>query len=439
MVAALTGCSEDPFSGDPFPIPFDRSSGAVLLPVKHGSSRVLAAVDVMAPITIVEPATADTPVRRSNKSLTLLAPRPDVAADCTSDDCFLARARFTADVFELHACEGECQIGAEGDARAIGAIIGADALASDAIRFDFAQNQMFVLPDVAGADSARNRLCDGVLQTPFRGGGTLFIDGAEVLFGGRRIAIGACLVPPLEDPSVDLDTPPPLGGGDALFVLSTGIGVSLLGVSAYRRLLEALGPDAGLAPIDDGASRDGTVVLPSGAITGWKRALPRIALVATTGSNPRGPCRELYTHRLMTRRNCRASDPVRCPCSSGDTHCGVPATIELSPTEAIPILVVADEEPTLQSLRAELRPDEAEVDGILGTDALASLVVDIDYPHNRVLARCADPSQCLVRPQLGDGDPKHRARVQACLPDGGVEVVVDAGEPDAADTEPVAR
>ena len=69
----------------------------------------------------------------------------------------------------------------------------------------------------------------------------------------------------------------------------------------------------------------------------------------------------------------------------------------------------------LQGLRTELRPDRPEVDGILGTDALRTLELDIDYPHARLLARCVAPFECSARVTLSDDAA--RRYVRGCLDD----------------------
>jgi hypothetical protein len=68
------------------------------------------------------------------------------------------------------------------------------------------------------------------------------------------------------------------------------------------------------------------------------------------------------------------------------------------------VAIIADTHPLIQGLRAELRPDVGEVDGLLGMDVLRSLEVDLDYPNERIILRCADPTdaRCLVRPRVGD-------------------------------------
>jgi len=93
--------------------------------------------------------------------------------------------------------------------------------------------------------------------------------------------------------------------------------------------------------------------------------------------------------------------PLDCPCKDGKLFCAVPGILELMPASpaSINLLVVPDTDMTLQALRAELRPDQPEVDGILGTEVLSNAEIDVDYPHDRLLARCTG-STCLARPQF---------------------------------------
>src|SRR5262249_46589080 len=143
----------------------------------------------------------------------------------------------------------------------------------------------------------------------------------------------------------------------------------------------------------------GEVFLPSGPIVGHLATIPNLALVARASTSGTA-CRHVYAHHLLEDHNC---DPTSedCPCSkddddNGDGFCSQPAVVELNPAAGLPVLVIADDEPTLQALRAELRPDQPEVDGILGTSALTALEMDVDYPHDRVLARCTT-ADCSMR------------------------------------------
>ncbi|MCE9573631.1 MAG: hypothetical protein K8W52_10785 [Deltaproteobacteria bacterium] len=406
IALGLTGaaCSTDTFSGDAFPIHVDVSAGPLMVHLRPsggiGAGEALpATLDVLAPFTLIDSGDPRT-ITREDITVTLLGLRAPGSTD------LVARAQFDVGAVALHPCGASddptpvppCTVGDPAAPTAISAVLGADALAGDAVRLALASSNVYVVPDIAGDDASRTRECDAVFPSPFRGGGTLSLGGTEVSFPGRRIAIGACLgaAPAAVNP---LDR-----GTNALLVLSTGLGPTLLSASAYKRYCQVAAH--GCDPDPSGLPR-ATALLPSGAITGGAAQLPALALVATPTSNARGPCQDLYaSHALVA--DCVTTGPL-CPTSGG--VCGAPAAVELS--TPIDIIVVDDADPTLQALRAELRPDQAEVDGIVGTRALAALELDIDYPHGRMLARCVDGS-CALRPRLVTCN--YLPDVKACLP-----------------------
>jgi hypothetical protein len=305
-------------------------------------------------------------------------------------------------VISLHPCQGDatCVVGPEAAPREYNAIIGADALAGDAVRLRLGFDQVRILADVAGGEVERTEACDAVFPSPYRGGGTLVIGGTELSFAGRRVTMQTCLG---ADPDPEL--PQASRGADALMLISTGIGTSLLGESAYARY--RLVRDTAL-PLDQLPLA--TVNLPSGPITGRQTTIDRMALVARSSSTPRAPCRHVFAHHLLLQRDCMLGDD--CPCENGEEFCPIPAVVELAPAAGLEVLVISDDEPTLQALRTELRPDQPEVDGIIGTNALRSAELDIDYPHARVLARCTS-SECVTRPALPERTD--RSRVAACI------------------------
>ena len=424
LVAALGGCTlitdsflTNDFSGDPFPINVDTTSGAIMVGLRQaGADDRVAVLDLLSPITVIDQDPKLDP-SLSYVDLTLLgAAAPGGPIDLSTA---VPRARFPeAQLVSLHPCTNECDpsgpsdpscdpdqcnVGTAAAPHAFQAIIGADALAGDAVRLRLADSQIFVLPDVGGNDRGRSLNCDAVFDSPYRGGGTLVFPTTELAFGNRRITLQACL---------GQDQPPPAGpalrqhGADVLFVVSTSIGISILGESAYERYRladpEANAPELATLPIT-------SVYLPSGVVTGHRATLDRLALVATSTSNALSPCRQVYAHRLLTTYKltdaaCKIDpntgiSPRDCPCKDGTLFCAVPGILELTPQAGIDLLVVADTDVTLQALRAELRPDQPEVDGILGADVLRNAEIDVDYPHDRLLARCTG-STCLARPQF---------------------------------------
>jgi len=391
------------FSGDAFPIAVDTRSGAVLVGVREDGMDRRAVLDVLSPVTVIDPG-PDAPPTVGTADLTLLGER---AGTLGMPD--LPRARFTGkQVLRIHPCDDRsdpCIVGSPtaGTATPYGALLGADTLAGDALRMRLGSDQIFVLADVGGDELDRSEACDAVFPSPYRGGGTLVIAGTEVQFSGRRVTLQVCLG---TDPSDQITQS--ARGADVLMVMSTSIGPSMISESAYERYRVArpAAPALATLPVVE-------VALPSGPVAGRLTTIDKLALVARSSSSPRAPCRQVYAHHLLSDHDCGASD-LDCPCEGGPTFCAVPGMVELDRTGlGHELLVVSDADPTLQALRTELRPDQQEVDGILGTSALRDVEVDVDYPHNRVLARCSSaPPACVTRPALSA--PTDRPHVAAC-------------------------
>ncbi len=437
-LASLAGCTlitdsflTNEFSGDAFPVHVETRSGAIVVGLRQDARPDREVVlDLLSPVTLTDPGFA-TPPSVSYVNLTLLG------ADGPGGALLRPRARFVdAQLISLHPGEDECQrqacgaddtdcdplqcyVGTPDAPRPFAGILGADILAGDAVRLRLGDDQLFILPDIGGSNRGRTLSCEAVFTSPYRGGGTLVIGGTELPFGGRRITMQACLGadPDPRADAVEADLRP--RGSAALFVMSTSIGISILNESAYQRYLVAH-PEDPVEPVTPG-----TVYLPSGPVNGRVVHIDRLTLLASGTSNPLSPCRQVYAHRLLTahgpidQRLCapdgEAADNINtfdCVCKNDSEFCDAPAMLELAPPDRIALLVVPDTEPTLQALRTELRPDQAEVDGLLGIDVLRTAEIDIDYPHDRLVARCAAEG-CTARPQLAV--PEHRAQILSCL------------------------
>lgn len=398
--AALAGCSlitdsfaTNDFSGDPFPILIDLQTGAVTVGLREdGKPDRVALLDVLSPVTLVDPG-PDAPQSIRTADLTLLG------RSAASGLLDVPRARFGgAELLSLHPCADEsCVAGPLGAARPYDAILGANVLAGDALRLRLGDGLMYLLADVGGGERDRTYVCDAVFPGPYRGGGTLIVNHTEVSFGGRRVTLQACLG---DDPTQPAQI---ARGADALLVMSTGIGASLLSEAAYKRYVEAR-KQAQATPLPPPleALPEATLFLPSGPVTGRRATINRLALAAASSSSPRAPCRQVYAHHQQTRNaSCTITETDDWPCPDRDPFCSVPAVVELAPAAGIDVLVVSDGDATLQALRTELRPDQPEVDGILGAGAIRSAEIDVDYPHNRVLMRCSS-DECTTRPAFAE-------------------------------------
>jgi hypothetical protein len=482
-LSGLGGCSlildsflTNDFSGDPFPTNVDTTTGAIMVGLHAQSSPAddnrAAVLDLLSPITVIDSGPLSTPAVSYTDLVMLGVATPGSTTE-------VARARFPgSQLVALHPCpdtlddgspNADCLIGPPGQTRAFGGIIGADVLAGDAVRLRLGNDQIFVLADVGGSDQSRALSCDGVFSSPYRGGGTLSIAGTELPFGNRRITLQACLSAdpqpshpadaasqhpddpqlPITDTDVRAVFPDATDscsrmasrkqvfdslrpqGTDALFVVSTGIGISILGAAAYERYVEnAKAANRDATPLD--ALPDGAVYLPSGRVDGKRTTIDGLWLVGASSSNVLAPCRQVYAHRVMSALGpidpdsfdtCKTDTGISMsadiyripsPCKDSSSFCPVPTILEVNPTAGIDILVVDDTNATLQALRAELRPDQPEVDGILGTDALRTVELDVDFPHDRMLARCPG-GNCIVRPPLADsGD---RCQFNRCIKD----------------------
>lgn len=402
---ALAGCDyltssfeTNEFSGDWYPIEIDRSSGAVIVGVRDGGEPAVrrAVLDVLSPLTLIDRG-ANAPVSVDSTNLTILGART------AGGELDLPRAVITdQQVVTFHPCRTpECVVGTEAAPAPFNALLGVNAFSGEALRLRLADDQIFILPGIAGSDLHLARSCDAVFDSPFWGGGTLLLGGTEVGFSNWRIAIDACIAPKPERLLAQSAR-----GVNALFVLSTGLGPSLLGRTAYERYRAN---DPTLPTVE--SLPEETVLLPSGPIVGSRTTLPSLALVGNSTSNPAAPCQQMWASHLLAAHDCRLGDD--CPCPPGDAFCPIPAVVEVAPLAGLTVLIVPDSDQTLQSLRAELRSDQPEVDGILGSEAIEALQLDIDVVHNRLVMRCIDRTTCGARVAL----PNRQARsyVNGCL------------------------
>lgn len=384
LLVTVAACSGDGPDIDPFPIAIDRSAGPTILAASldDTATPVAAVIDTLSPVTVFRDATAGTDLDRVSADLTLYA----VTA---TGEPTVPRARFSSvAVFGGNPCADAdpCMLGDDTASRAVSAIIGNDVLGRTAVRIDYAASTLTFFPDIAGSSDVVGETCAAVIGAPYAGGGTIIVDGTEVDVSGRRPVLGACA-------NFAEDNAVAARGTDLVLVMSTAVGPTLLAESAYRRYATQSGAPA-LATLPTG-----TVELTAGSVEVKLGTIDGLSLVGQE-SDERGPCTEVYANRLMRRDAC--ADPTEnideCPCPEDDDFCRTAAVVDL--TTSVRVAIVADDHRLLQGLRAELRPAYADIDGILGTEALTSLSVDLDYPNSRLILRCQEPAECLARPAI---------------------------------------
>lgn len=441
MALFLVGCSSGSTPVPPFPMPVDLDAGPVLIGISTTGTDAgpwTAVVDTLSPLSVVDVGRlAGVPVPEAPRRHRL-----DLVLHGLGVQGAVPQVRFGGvSVLDLYPCGADgdtdpaCLVGLTGQETPVHAVLGADLLARGAVRFAFAASRMFFFPDITGSNEDRTGLCEAVFESPFHGGGTMVLGGAEVSYSGRRIALGGCvyqeeLAGCSYGKALIADT-----DLDGQFLVSTGLAISVVSERFYERY-QAF---TGAPPLADLPAT--MLHMPSGAIPVHLGEMRNLALVGQVNQN-RGPCTERCTNACLHWKISDGAadagptdDAGVCPAeSTSATRAG--ATIDLRGPFAVAI--ASDALPLLQALRDELRPELPEIDGILAPSALMPLVVDVDYPNNRVIARCARPDDpaCLVRPAFTSQTEARQASngqdgtcpSPAPLPDAGVP---DADVPDA--------
>ncbi|MBI4511112.1 MAG: hypothetical protein HY698_15885 [Deltaproteobacteria bacterium] len=390
-VMALTGlgCDDDNLVIDPFPIMLQLDAGVPLAMASAGDGGfVKVVIDTAAPITLMEDG-AKPSLARELVTLTLAGidgERP------------VPRARFldATPIFAKLAGVGM------GVPTALSGVVGGDLLSRLALRLDLSRSRMFLFPDIGGSSESFHNACHALLPSTPRGGGDFELGGGIVKFPPSRMLVGACLE--REATTVDCTARPSIAceppEGDALLVVASGVYPTVLTENAYERFL---GREAEI-------TFDTPLFLPgsNAPVLVHVTSLDRIALAADE-SESRSPCQELHVTRLMRCNACEGSS-FRCSCENGSPACSAGAIVELSLADGMgfPVAVMRNDEKYIQGLRNEMRPDVADVDGLMGASLLAHLVADVDYRNARIIIRCKSPAlagvTCMTTPRLPLGE-----------------------------------
>jgi hypothetical protein len=378
LILVGAACGENPpFEIDTFPMSVDLSAGPLAIDADiPGIGRRHVILDTGSPVTLVGAA------NRERRVVTI-----------NLKNGAATRARFDL-VSAILVPLG--QVGTDPPID-VGGIVGGDVLSRIAFRIDPVAGSALLFPAISGSNAAHEDACDAVFPVSIGGGGQYVIGDEQVLYQGTRIVIPACT-----GSAADAALGPT--GKDASFLLATGVGRTVLARSAWKRITGASDADIDALP---------TTMLFLGGTTGVTVAaatLPDLELVARE-ADERGPCLELYLSRILSSL---ASCPqtvmdgfgLQCTCTGDNPDCSAGASAELR--REVPVVILDDANPLLQGIRNELRPNFAEVDGLIGMETLRAFLLDIDYPGSRLIFRCAGGT-CKHRPHI-DGDNRDRAR-----------------------------
>jgi hypothetical protein len=422
-LCAVAGCAEPCCRYDEHPIALARAASGELLASLSidGEGEGLAVVDTGFPVTVMDVPNPETPPRIRRRTLRVRAAGPAGV---------MATRAVLRDVLVLETRLGA--IGPEDAPVRPKLILGAGITSGFALELAFATPAMTLWARQPAADAFLSAAGYAVLRADRVGGGELEAREPPDRFGTRpphqyarsRIVVRACGAPTAFDPELPLpdrccrsDERRLSTGADLALLLASGVGPTVLGRSAFQRVVAATGMS--FAPISDRPLRLASTSRSIPAV--WHR-LPRLALIdqeATAGDDP-GPCAELARSRRLEQVAIRqARTPALAPCAlpcdrdprEPDRARNSAAYVELA--DGIEVAVIDDAEPFLQGLRADVRPEGPEIDGILGAAALAPTRLELDFGNTpvRSIWSC-DPDAAPGRCRAVARCPRLRARGQ---------------------------
>jgi hypothetical protein len=299
------------------------------------------------------------------------------------------------------------------------AILGGSFLQNFVIELDFAKPAMTFWSRQGAEDGFLTTAGFAVIHFDLFGGAELTARTRPDFLGltgpvevpATRIVLRGCGAPAAFDPDAaepELccqrgDEMARATGADLALLVATGIGPLVLTQSAWNRVTAAQS-----TPLPEPAPGPPlqlpTLSAPLGDVL-WS-TLPRLALVdqEIDDANDPGACVELGRarrlewvehHQPEPDTKCGASCTGACPqlCDTDVRAAGkaqnAAAYIEFG--DGIPVAIVPDGTPLLQGLRAEIRPEGPELDGMIGAGVLARSRLELDYrsDEKRALFSCA--------------------------------------------------
>jgi hypothetical protein len=342
-----------------------------------------------------------------------------------------------------------------------GWLFGADLLRAFSVAFRFGAtcasgtglcSSMTLWPHLGADESFLEDAGYAVLRFTLYGGGEVTADGDPDFLGLRgpleipptRVVLRTCGVPAAFDPATfahpacctAADARAQATGVDLALLVDTGVGPLVLSQSAWDKVLATataqaaaarLAGDATAQPPPAPTDRSPSLLVatwPSPISASWS-TIPRFALVDLEAGGDRdpGPCVELARSRRtewLSWETVVHPEAGACfqPCDADpdQTNEAQNSAAYLELGGSIPVAIVDDEEPFLQAIRFDVRPEGPEVDGVVGAGALGRARVEIDYQSSSTRAvfscevegvaraACYAAARC---PRLPDHDHQH--------------------------------
>lgn len=286
-------------------------------------------------------------------------------------------------------------------------VLGASLLRNFSIEFDFAKPAMTFWARQGAGEGFLSAAGFAVIRFNLRGGAELTAESRPDFLGltgpvevpATRVMLRACAGADLFDPDAMVaqqccqrsDAVVKATGVNLALVLATGVGPMVLSQSAWERVAAVQAIPLPV-PVPGPPLFIPSVSAPLTEVS-WS-TLPRLALVnqeLDDANNP-GACVDLGRARRLEWVEHHPNACVQ-PCDTDPRDTGkaqnAAAYVEL--VGEIQVAVVPDGTPLLQGLRAEIRPEGPEVDGLIGANALAQTKMELDYISNpgRAIFSCS--------------------------------------------------
>ncbi len=307
------------------------------------------------------------------------------------------------------------------------AVLGGAFLQNFSVEFDFAKPAMTLWARLGPSDGFLDAGGFAVLHFSLFGGAELTAESRPDFLGltgpveipSTRVVLRTCAVPDVFDPNTPEqarcckrgDEVALATGANLALMVATGVGPLVLSQAAWNRIATAQVTSPLATPIPGPALSVPGLPAPLTNV-GWS-TIPRIALVnqeASDATNP-GACVELGRARRLEWIERHQSDDgatgacvLPCDTDPRDTTMAQNAAAYVEIGDDIRVAVVPDGTPLLQGLRAEIRPEGPEIDGLIGANVFIRTTVEIDYrskPGRAVIACVPDAlrSSCFASPR----------------------------------------
>jgi hypothetical protein len=300
-------------------------------------------------------------------------------------------------------------------------VLGGTFLTNFSVQLNFSAPSMTLWPRLGASDGYLTRSGFAVLHFDVLGGAELSavsrpdfigLTGPVELPPTRVVLRGCAFATPFDPGAISPQLCCQRGddlanatGVNLALLVATGVGPLVLSRSAWTRATAlqdtqppepAIGPDLLIpgfnAPI-------------SGALWSTLTGLALVDPETDAASNP-GACVELgRSRRLHWVAAHRAQSACAQPCDTDVRNAALAqnAAAYLEIGRTVSVAIIPDETPWLQALRAEIRPEGPELDGLLGADVFAETTLELDYrshPGRAVLA-CgpANSTSCFTSPR----------------------------------------